>query len=79
MDKKSIIEDLNLIFRDVMDNDSIELKPEYSAKDIEEWDSLNHITVIVQIEKKFGIKFKALEIQNLKNVEGLIEAVHSKL
>lgn len=67
------------IFIDVLENDNIVLKYETTAKDIEEWDSLNHIALVVSIEKKFKIQFTAKEIQDFKNVGEMCEAVLNKL
>ena len=74
-----LIEDLTVIFRDVLDNDDIVLKPETTAADIEEWDSLNHIQLVVAIEKKFKIKFTASEIQAWKNVQDMCDSINNKL
>ena len=49
---------LNEVFRDVFDDDSIVVKPATTADDIEDWDSLEHITLISAVEKEFGMKFK---------------------
>ena len=57
MEKAEIFSKLHEIFLDVFDLDELELTDETSANDIEEWDSLSHIQLIVAIEKAFGIKF----------------------
>ena len=59
---------LNEVFRDVFDDDSIVVKPATTADDIEDWDSLEHITLISAVEKEFGMKFKMGEISSMKNV-----------
>jgi acyl carrier protein len=66
------------IFRDILDDDSIILQPESTAEDIEEWDSLTHIQLIVAIEKKFRIKFSTSEINGFKNVGEMCGAVVKK-
>ncbi len=66
MDENQIIKSMNEIFCSVFDNDDIQLSPETSAKDIEEWDSLGHIGLILAVEKKFGIRFTTAEIANTK-------------
>lgn len=78
MTKEERIADLQDIFRDVMDNDSIIITPETTALDIEEWDSISHIQLIVAIEKKYKIKFTAAEIQSFKNVGDLLTALQQK-
>jgi acyl carrier protein len=61
---KVTIEDLLPIFRDVLENDDIELTVSTVAADIPEWDSLNHIYLVVAIEKQFKIKFTTHQIQS---------------
>ena len=64
---------LTPIFRDVFDSDSIVVTPALSAKDVEEWDSLGHVRLIVAIESDLGIRFDAAEINGLKNVGELVK------
>lgn len=66
------------IFRDVLDNEDIVLNMETTADDIEEWDSLSHIQLIVAIEKDFKIKFTSKEILSWDNVGEMIEAISHK-
>lgn len=79
MDRKEIFEKLNEIFTDVLDLDECELTEESSANDIEEWDSLSHIQLIVAIEKAFGIKFTSLEIMKWANVGEMVNSMEEKL
>lgn len=67
------------IFRDVLDNEDIVLHAETTADDIEEWDSLTHIQLIVAIEKHFKIRFTTAEITSFKNVGEMCEAISKKL
>ncbi len=69
---------LNDIFRQVLDNDTIDLTPEMTADDVEGWDSMNHIFIVVELEKRFGIKFKAAEMEELRNVGELAALVRAK-
>jgi acyl carrier protein len=69
---------LNEIFRQVLDDDTIELTPSTTAEDVEGWDSMNHIFIVVEIEKRFGIKFQAAEMEELKNVGELAALVREK-
>ena len=66
------------VFQDVFDDDSIVLRPELTAADVAEWDSLTHIRLMLAIEKRFGIKFTASEISKLKNVGELVELIQIK-
>lgn len=79
MQEQEIYAKLTEIFRDIFDDDSIVLKPEMTAKDVEDWDSFNHINLIVATEAKFGIKFKTAEIESLKNVGHFVSIIHQKL
>ena len=68
----SIVED---IFKDILDDDEIVLTDDTTADDIEGWDSLTHIQLVVTIEKKFGIKFKSREILSWNNVGDMIGSI----
>ncbi len=69
--KKVILDELNL--------DDYEIQDETRADEIPGWDSLNHINVILAIEKYYGIRFKSVEVLRLKNIGGLQKLVDSKL
>ena len=79
MNSDSLLKEINAIFIDIMDNDKIVLTSDSTANEIEEWDSLTHIQVIVAIEKHFKIKFSSTEIRDFKNVGQLCESVRQKL
>lgn len=68
MTDQQIYDGLTEIFRDVFGDDDIVAKPELTAKDVPGWDSFNHINIIVAAEVRFGVKFKAAEIESLRNV-----------
>lgn len=76
---KEIIAEVTDIFRDVLDNESIELTENTTAADIEEWDSLSHIQLIVAIEKHFKIKFTSVEISGFKNVGDMCRTIEQKI
>ncbi len=78
MDKNQILEEVQEIFRDVLDNEDIVLANETVADDIEEWDSLTHIQLIVAIEKHFKVKFTSKEILSWKNVGEMIDSISTK-
>ena len=77
--KIEIKKKLQEIFQDIFDDDTIELFDDMNANDIEDWDSLTHIQLIVQIEKSFGIKFTTGEVASLKNVGEFISLVQEKI
>ena len=73
-----VMRTVNSIFVDVLEDENLIVKYETTASDVEEWDSLNHIALVVAIEKKFGIQFTAKEIQNFKNVGEMCEGIVAK-
>jgi len=79
MDEAKIYARLNEIFRDIFDDDDIVLTPDTTAADIPEWDSFNHVNISVACEVAFGIKFKAAELEELKNVGELVRVITAKL
>jgi acyl carrier protein len=66
---------LECIFRDIFDDEEIQLRYDMSADDIEGWDSLMHITIIVSVEKRFGIRASAAEVGHLENVGAFIDLI----
>jgi acyl carrier protein len=78
MNEDEVLNDLTELFRDVFDDPSLVLTRDTTAADVPEWDSLNHITIIVESERKFGIKFKTAEVEELKNVGGFVDLIISK-
>ena len=78
MNKEELLEKLNLIFREELDNEDISLNPETTAEDIEEWDSLSHIQLIVSVEKAFKIRFTSSEIQSWNNVGEMMDCILRK-
>lgn len=78
MNTSSIYDRLTEIFREVFDDDGLVVNPELTAADVEEWDSLNHIRLVLSIEKGFGLRFSAAEVGSLKNVGEFVELIQSK-
>lgn len=66
------------IFQDVFDDDEMELQDHFTAEHIEDWDSLNNVKMMVQVEMAFGIRFKTSEVSNLEDVGTLIKLIDSK-
>ena len=68
---------LTPVFQDVFDDDALVLTPTLSADDVEEWDSLKHVRLILSVEKAMGIRFSAAEVGGLKNVGDLADLIES--
>lgn len=69
---------LTQVFHDVFDDDTIVVRPELTADDVDEWDSLTHIRLVMAIEKAFGLKFSAAEVEQLRNVGDLVTLIDAK-
>lgn len=78
MDKNKILSKVQSVFQEVLDNEDIQLSFETTAGDVEEWDSLSHIQLIVAIEKEFKIKFSSKEIMSWNNVGDMLDCILSK-
>lgn len=78
MDKNTVIKEVNDIFKDVLDNDDIVINDLTTSDDVDEWDSLTHIQLVVAIEKHFNLKFTAAEIRDWKNVGEMAECIVKK-
>ena len=68
MDQREVFDRLNRVFREVFDDETIRVTPKTTADDIDDWDSLEHITLISAVEREFRMKFKMGEISSMKNV-----------
>ena len=78
MTQQEIYPRLTQIMRDVFDDDDLVATPELTAHDVKEWDSVNHVTLVVAIEEAFGIKFKSAELEKMKNVGQLVDDISRK-
>jgi acyl carrier protein len=74
----TIMDSLTEVFRSVFEDNSIVLKPEMTANDVEGWDSLSHVVLILAIENRFDIKFNQKELLTQKNVGDLLRSIESK-
>ena len=79
MERNEIHDDLQEIFRTVFDDSTLSITDNTTSSDIEDWDSLEQINLIVGIEKKFNIKFKLEEVTGLANVGAMIDLISSKV
>lgn len=79
MDPPAIYAKLTPIFRELFDEPDLALNPALTAKDVDGWDSLNHIRLVLSVQKAFGVKFSALEVGRLNNVGELVGLIAGKL
>ena len=79
MDQREIFTRLNRVFQEVFDDESIRVSPSTTADDIEDWDSLEHITLISAVEREFRMKFKMGEISSMKNVGEMARIVTERM
>ena len=79
MDRTEVFEKLNEIFQDVFDDDTLEVNENTTSEDIEEWDSLMHISLIMAIENAFGIKFTMDEVTGMQNVGETADKIMEKI
>lgn len=70
---------LQEVFRNVLEDESITLTSATTADDLDGWDSMNHIFIVVELEKRFSVKFQAAEMEELKNVGELAALLHQKI
>ena len=71
--REVVMAKLTRIFRTVFDDDNIVLRPETSPDDIEEWDSLTHVRIVLACEQVFGVELNTRDIQSMQNVGDLVK------
>ncbi len=76
MDK--IYDRLNTLFRDFFDDEDIEIDADTTADDIDDWDSLNHITLMSAVEQEFGVRFTMGEVSGMKNVGEMADIIKAR-
>ena len=79
MNREQILEKVNEIFCDVFDDESIEIAESTTADDIEDWDSLTHITLISEIESEFGFKFAMKDVVGMKDVGEMLDIIEREI
>ncbi|MBR2996073.1 MAG: acyl carrier protein [Lachnospiraceae bacterium] len=79
MSREEIFEKLNEVFRDVFDDEEIEVGEETTAADIDGWDSLEHINLIAAVEQEFGVKFTMGQVVTMKNVGEMVRLIEEKI
>jgi acyl carrier protein len=79
MTEPEIYDVLNQVFRQVLEDEKIELTPQTTAEDVEGWDSMNHVFILVELEKRLGVKFQAAEMEELKNIGEMATLIQQKM
>jgi acyl carrier protein len=79
MTQAEIHEKLAGVFRDVFNNPALDISDTTTASDIEEWDSINHVTLVVAVEKEFGVSFTTRDVRRLENVGDLVQLIARRL
>jgi acyl carrier protein len=74
----TVFDKTQAVFRDIFDDEALAIRRDMTASDIDDWDSLAHINLIVAIEKEFSIKFAIGELQKLQNVGDLLDTIEKK-
>jgi acyl carrier protein len=78
MTEEEILQELSSVFRDVFDDETITLRPETTAEDIDGWDSQAHVTLVVATEMRFGVRFRTAELESLRNVGDFVRLIQSR-
>lgn len=79
MTREEVFTKLDEVFQDVFDDESITVGEETTSSDIEDWDSLEHINLVVAVEKCFGIKFNMGEVTSMKNVGAMVDIILERI
>jgi len=79
MERKDILSQIKDIFIDTLDNEKIVIEETTQATDVDEWDSLTHIILVVAIEKNFKINFNSTEILSWKNIGEMVNCIEGKI
>jgi acyl carrier protein len=79
LSQEDILERLNTIFRDVLQDDELQLTMTTTASDVDGWDSLTHVRLVLTVEREFRVKLSAAEIGRLKNVGDLVTLLSGRL
>jgi acyl carrier protein len=78
MNHEEILEKLNEVFHEVFDDDSLVITETTTADQVEDWDSLAHISLIEAVEQEFSVKFRMQEVSGMKNVGEMVEIIANR-
>lgn len=79
MSNDTTLEKLQSVFRDVFDDDEVSINRQSSADDVDGWDSLMHVSLMINVEREFGVKFTTTQVASLKDVGELVDLIESRL
>ena len=78
MDRIQVLGQLSAIMREVLENPEITFTPATTAEDVEGWDSMANITFVVEVERRFGVKFNTAEIEEMRSVGDMLDVIAAK-
>ena len=78
MTMDAMLDQLQSVFRDVFEDDELTIDRQTSADDVEGWDSLMHVSLMINVERVFGVKFSTTQVASLKNVGELMDLIESR-
>ena len=78
MENDAIYNSLNQVFSGILGNSDFTLTPDTTAADVDGWDSLTHVRLILEVERYFDIKFATAELTRFRNVGELVELIQEK-
>ena len=79
MTKEEVFNQLQAVFQEVFDDATLTIEADTTASDIDEWDSLTHVQLIVEVEQHFGVRFTSREILKWQRVGEMVDALLEKL
>lgn len=79
MNRQEILEKVNEILRDIFEDDTLVITEETTAKDVEGWDSLRHITIIENVEDEFDMRFTMMQVNGMKNVGEMLDIIEKQI
>lgn len=78
MTRSELLEQINIIFKNTLDNEALVIEETTNANDVDEWDSLSHVLIVVEIEKHFKVRFTSREIRAWKNIRDVLNGLEEK-